>query len=320
MSKFKKFLKENKVTKNLYKVVSKIYNSKYKFMNDEKYAKKIYYKKIAKPLNLENPQTYDEKLWWLKINYHNPLMTMCVDKYWVREYVKICGYEEILNEIYGVYDDVEKIDFSKIEEEKVFFKCNHRSGANMIYDKNKPFDINRFKKDFRKYLNSNYYNLYREWPYKNVRPLIICEKVLTTSEKSGLVDYRMLCFDGKLKYVLLDVDVCAEDGTHAENSKINVYDRDLNLLKNYKFNIPNFESQRIKKPKNYDKMVEIAEKLSKPFPHARVDLYNISGKIIFGEITFFHRGGFNPNISPKAFDKELADSINIEKIKENLNK
>ena len=67
-------------------------------------------------------------------------------------------------------------------------------------------------------------------------------------------------------------------------------------------------------------MVEIAEKLSKPFPHARVDLYNISGKIIFGEITFFHRGGFNPNISPKAFDKELADSINIEKIKENLNK
>lgn len=315
MNKVKKVLKENVLTKGIYKGLSKIYNFRYVLMNDEKYAKTIYKHKENIDLNLDNPQTFDEKLWWLKINYHNPLMTMCVDKYWVRDYVKMCGYEEILNELYGVYDNVDNIDFSKFENDKVFIKCNHRSGANMIYDKNKPFDIKKFKKKFKKALNSNYYNVYREWPYKNVKPLIVCEKVLTTDEKSGLVDYRILCFNGKAKYVLLDVDVCADDGSHADNSKINVYDRDLNLMKNYIFNISNFECERIKKPKNYDKMIEIAEKLSKPFPHARVDLYNISGKIVFGEITFFHRAGFNPDIKPKSFDKELADLIDIDSVK-----
>lgn len=315
MNKVKEVLKENVLTKGIYEGLSKIYNFRYVLMNDEKYAKTIYKHKENIDLNLDNPQTFDEKLWWLKINYHNPLMTMCVDKYWVRDYVKMCGYEEILNELYGVYDNVDNIDFSKFENDKVFIKCNHRSGANMIYDKNKPFDIKKFKKKFKKALNSNYYNVYREWPYKNVKPLIVCEKVLTTDEKSGLVDYRILCFNGKAKYVLLDVDVCADDGSHADNSKINVYDRDLNLMKNYIFNISNFECDRIKKPKNYDKMIEIAEKLSKPFPHARVDLYNISGKIVFGEITFFHRAGFNPDIKPKSFDKELADLIDIDSVK-----
>lgn len=315
MNKVKKVLKENVLTRGIYKMLSKMYNFRYILMDDEKYAKTIYKHKENVDLNLDNPQTFDEKLWWLKINYHNPLMTMCVDKYWVRDYVKMCGYEEILNELYGVYENVDDIDFSKFKNDRVFIKCNHRSGANMIYDRNKPFDIKKFKKKFKKALNSNYYNVYREWPYKNVKPLIVCEKVLTTDEKSGLVDYRILCFNGKAKYVLLDVDVCAEDGSHADNSKINVYDRNLNLMKDYIFNISNFESKRIKKPENYDKMIEIAEKLSKPFPHARVDLYNISGKIVFGEITFFHRAGFNPDIEPKSFDKELADLINVDSVK-----
>lgn len=320
MNKFKKFLKENVVTRDLYKGLSIIYNYRYRLMSDEKFAKKMYKKKYNKKLNLDNPITFDEKLWWLKINYHNPLMTLCVDKFWVREYVKLCGYENILNELYAVYDNVEDIDFSTFKDDKVFIKCNHRSGSNIIYYKNNPFDVKQFKKKFKKALNSNYYNVYREWPYKHVKPLIICEKVLTTEEKGGIADYRMLCFNGKLKYVLVDVDVCAVDGSHADNSKINVYDKDLNLMKDYKFNIDNFEKERIEKPKNYDKMVEIAETLSKPFPHARVDLYNISGRIIFGEITFFHRAGFNPDITPKSFDKELADFIDIDKIRKSIGK
>lgn len=314
MTEIKNFLKKIPFIDNINYYVVKICKMRYRLMNNKKFAEKTYKKITGKKLDINNPKTYDEKLWWLKYNYHNPLMTMCVDKYWVREYVKMCGYENILNDCYGVYKNAKDIDFSKFKEDKIFIKCNHRSGSNILYDKNKPFNIKKFRKEFNRYLKSNYYYLSREWPYKNVEPLIICEKVLTTDEKSGLVDYRMFCFNGKLKYVMLDVDVCAEDGRHAENSKINVYDRDFNLLENYKFNIPNFNKARVKKPDNYDKMIEIAEKLSKPFPQARIDLYNISGKIIFGEITFFHRGGINPAITPVRFEEEIGKSINIDNL------
>lgn len=314
MSSIKDRLKNGKATKGVYRVVSKIYNYKYRFYEDEKFAKEIYKKKMGKNLNLENPKTLDEKLWWLKFNYRNPLMTMCVDKYWAREYVKSCGYEDILNELYGVYEKVDDINFNKFKGKRVFLKCNHRSGSNAIYDDSKPFDKKKFKKNFSAALNSNYYYLYREWPYKNVKPLIVCEKVLETDEKSGLVDYRFVCFHGKVKYVLVDIDTCAEDGTHADDSTSNVYDREFNLKKGYIFNMENFDEKLVRKPKNYDKMLEIAEKLSKPFPYVRVDLYNIKGKIIFGEMTFFNRAGMNPNIQPKLFADDLANSIDLKKI------
>ena len=148
MGSIKENLKKNALTGKIYKVLSKVYNFRYKFMSDEKYAKTKYKKRMGIDLNLENPKTFDEKLWWLKINYHNPLITICSDKYWVREYLKLLGYEDLIVELYAVYDKFDDIEFEDLPD-RFFIKTTHGSGTNIIYDRNKPFDYKKYRKIFK---------------------------------------------------------------------------------------------------------------------------------------------------------------------------
>ncbi len=312
MNKVKKVLKENVLTRGIYKMLSKMYNHKYLTMSDKDFAVIKYKQRMGIDLNLDNPKTFDDKIWWLKINYHNPLITMCSDKYWVREYVKMCGYEDILIDLYGVYDKFEDIDFSELPS-KFFIKTNHGSGTNIIYDKNRDFNFEKYKKIFNDSLKKNYYYIHREWGYKNIEPKIICEKVLIEKGRKVPLDYKLFCFNGKVEYVTVNLSSSDEYGNHSETVEKNFYDKDFNYI-DVRFSDDNFDPSLIKKPKNLDRMIEIAEKLSSPFPEVRVDLYNIDGKVYFGEMTFYHNGGYNES-TPSDFVVKMGDKIKLPSLK-----
>lgn len=279
-------------------------------LSDEEFAQTYYYSATKRKLNLENPQNFDEKQWWMKIHYRNPLMTQCVDKYLVRDYVKQCGLEHILNELYGAYDNAEQIDWNELPEE-FFIKTNHGCGCNFWCQDKSNFPVKEVAKKLNNNLKENYYIQSREWPYKDVKPKIIAEKVLKSKKGEELVDYRFLCFAGKCHYVFVDIDTCADSGEHKVHAKRNVYDRDFKLLP-IRVSRENFAADLVKKPGNYDEMVAYAEKLSEPFPFVRVDLYNIDGEIIFGELTFYHAGS-SSIFNPWSFSDELGKLIELPK-------
>lgn len=286
----------------------------FSIVSDATYARIKYKENTGKSLDLKSPTTFNEKLWWLKLNNRDPLLTKCSDKVAVREYVKECGLEHILNEVYGVYSDARQIDFSKLPD-KAFIKTNHTSGINIIWDRNKPFNRRKFVKVFNRALKRNYYFQSREWNYKNIPPKLIVEKFLEDEQNGMLVDYRFLCFDGIVNLVFVDIETAAEDGAHNPFARRNVYDRDFNYL-NIKAHREHFDKSLISKPRNFDKMIEYAERLSQPFPFCRVDLYNINGHVYFGEMTFYP-GGATQIVEPPEWEKRMGDWIDLksEKIK-----
>lgn len=305
----KKFLYHHTLTAKMYNVIRSARRDKDNRLSDEEFAKKYYKMKTGMDLNLENPTRFNEKLWYLKLHEKHPLMTKCSDKYLVREYVRECGLEHILNEMYGAYDRFEDIPFDELPD-RFFIKCNHTSGVNAIIDKKKGFDYKYLKNEFDFWMNRNYFYSSREWNYKNIDRKIVCEKIMTQPGKSNLDDYRFMCFKGEVKMVYGDIDACAEDGSHYVGSARNIYDRDFNLMEGVRVSRENFDPAKMPKPKNYDKMVEYAEILSKPFRHVRVDLYNLDGEIRFGELTFYHQGACSV-MTPDSFDYEAAEWLDI---------
>jgi len=275
-------------------------------LSDETYAKIKYKENTGKTLNLTDPRTFNEKLWWLKVHNRDPLLTTCTDKLLVRKYVEGLGLGHILTNLYGVYDDAKKIDFGSLPD-KVFFKTNHASGKNAVFDRNKPFDQKKFEKEFNFALRQNYYWQSREWNYKDIKPLILAEQFL---ESERLVDYKFLCFDGEPRLLFVETDIAREDGTHNPKGKRNVYDMNYNLIEGLRIGRDNFDASVLEKPKNFETMIKYAEMLSHPFPHCRVDLYNIKGRIYFGEITFYH-GGATQEITPEEWDERLGSWIDL---------
>lgn len=305
----------SKVIKIIYYFLHQLRIKFYRFYSNEVYAKQMYRREVGKTLNLNNPATFDEKMWWLKFNYHNPLMTQCADKFKVREYVKNCGYEDILNKMYlGGVTDPNLINYEALPS--VFYiKTNHGCGGNICVNKKYGYDKKHISKMLENSMKNNYFYESREWPYKDIKPCIIIEEFIDSGNKP-LLDYRFLCFSGKFKYLFVDYDTADKSGHHKIGAKRNVYNRDYELLP-YRVSRDNFNNTIAPKPLNYEKMIEIAETLAKPFPFVRVDLYNIDGKIIFGEMTFFHAGALN-KIEPHEFDLELGKLININDLSDKL--
>lgn len=193
--------------------------------------------------------------------------------------------------------------------DKAFIKTNHGSGTNIIWDRNKPFNKNKFRKRFNKSLKQNYYLQSREWNYKNIEPKIIVEKILEDKNNKSLIDYKILCFEGIARLVFVELGIALEDGTHNPYSTRNVYDRDFNYL-DIKVKRERCDKSLISKPKNFEKMIEYAEILSEPFPFCRVDLYNINGDVYFGEITFYP-GGAMQIVEPEEWEQRMGDWIDL---------
>lgn len=276
----------------------------FRFLSDEKYLKLLYFSYLNKKLNLKNPKSFNEKIQWLKLNDRNVIYNKLVDKYEVRKFVKEKIGEEYLIPEIGVYDNFKEIDFSKLPN-KFVLKCTHDSGGIFICkDKNK-LDINKLEKSVKKRLKKNFYYNCREWPYKDVRPRIICEKYMSEEDGTDLKDYKIFCFNGEAKLIQVDIN-------RFINHKRNFYDLDWNY-KDISIQYPKDPNIRIKKPKNLDNMIKLSEKLSKKFPHVRIDFYNINGRIYFGEITLYHEAGFG-KFDSEEFGLEMGNWINLQNI------
>lgn len=275
----------------------------YNNLDDEIYLKRKYKACIGKELNLDNPQTFNEKLQWLKLHDRKPEYTTMVDKYAVKKYVADIIGEEYIIPTLGVWDAPDDIDFDKLPDQFVL-KCNHNSGTGMYICKDKSkLDINKVKRELRKGLKQDYYLTGREWPYKNVKRRIIAEKYLSDAQTNDLYDYKFFCFGGEVRCFKVDFDRFIEH--HA-----NYYDKAGNILKFGEADLPPIYDKNIKMPKNIDKMVELAEKLTAQQPFLRADFYDANGKIYFGELTFFPASGFG-KFTSEEWDLKLGEWIKL---------
>lgn len=264
-----------------------------------------YFKRIGRIPDLKNPKLFSDKLAWYILYYRDERMRICTDKAAVRDYIESLGMGDLLNECYGVYERVEDIDWNSLPQK---FVIKHTlSGENMgtilVFDKS-TLELKKIKKRLQNWLNEPPIRRATGglWTFENQNPRIIIEKLLVENENDDLPDYKFFCFDGHVFCSYLIRNCTTKTNRH--DGELGIFDRDFHLLpaSHADFNPITVQPE---KPENYEKMIEIAEKLSEPFPHVRVDLFNQDGKIIFGELTFFSNTGPNKHI-PESFDYELG--------------
>lgn len=297
---------------NAFSIIRSVSLGFLRFIPDRPYAELFYKVYTGKKLDLKNPKRFNEKLWWLKLNNRDPLLTKCSDKHLAREYVTECGFEDILIPQVDVFDSVEEIDFTKYHE-PVVLKCNKDSGGLVFFDPNDAsFDEAVARRHLTRALKGKYYLISREWNYKNIPPKVVVEKVIRDKNGNLPSDYRFFCFDGEPKFMMMDFGVMSDDGHHKFEFPRNIYDLDFELMP-IRFGRDNYKGD-VKKPENYERMISIARKLSEPFPMCRVDLYNLDGKIYFGEMTFYH-GGCCQEITPEEWDYKMGSWIDLKSLK-----
>jgi hypothetical protein len=274
--------------------------------NDKHVVKKLYRLSFKKKLNLDNPQTFNEKLQWLKLYDRNPEYTKMVDKAAAKDYVaERIGAEYIIPTL-GVYEKFEDIDFNALPNQFVL-KCTHDSGGLVICKDKSKLDVERAKRTINASLKANFYYHSREWPYKNVKPRIIAEKYIETQEKIGeqlnsLIVYKFMCFNGEPKVI----QVIQGDKTQYES--IDYFDAEWKLL-DLRQNFPN-SKVHLPKPRNFDKMFEFAKNFSAGRSFLRVDFYEPDQKLYFSEFTFYSDGGF-AKFEPIEWDNELGEWMGL---------
>lgn len=277
---------------------------KYNNMPDKEYLKRKFKAAMGKPLDLENPKMFSEKLQWLKLYDRRPEYTQMVDKYLVREHIAKTIGEEYLIPLLGVWEDPNQIDFASLPE-KFVLKCNHNSGKGMCICKDKSkLDIAKVKEELRKGLQQDYYLRGREWPYKDVPRRIVAEQYMEDDRTQELPDYKFFCFNGQVKALF----IATERNNPAGETKFDFFDDQFNHLP-FINGHPNAAIPP-EKPQMFEKMKELAGVLSKEIPHVRVDFYEVNGKIYFGELTFSHWSGMMP-FEPEEWDYRFGEWIKI---------
>lgn len=268
-----------------------------KFIPPKPYLKALYWLKNGESLNLNKPNTFNEKLNWLKLYNRNPQYSIMADKYLVKEYVKGIVGEEYVVPCYGAWERFEDIDFNNLPKQFVL-KANHdSSGATICLDK-ENFDYTAKTAIFNKLVKRNYYYNLKEWPYKNIKRRILAEEFLSDGTGTELRDYKFYCFNGKPKYMY-----CTNKGAYIRE---NFYDMDFKPV-NISHGYDRIETP-IEKPSGFETMKELAAKLSKEIPFVRVDFFQIGEKVYFGEFTFYDWGGMKP-FTEKDFEYKLGELI-----------
>lgn len=314
------------MVKKLGKIVKKIVDPKerflyfrqfgvYNYLSDKDYCTKAFRLVLGEDINWDNPQTFNQKLQWLKLYDRRPEFTIMVDKYRVRQYISEQLGDEYLIPLLGVYDNPEEIDFESLPQRFVL-KCNHNSGKGMyICRDKKQLNPRKVKAELYKGLKENYYSINREYPYKNVPRKIIAETFMYDENSgdldSGLIDYKFYCFNGipKLLYVSQGLE-------NHDTAKISFLNIDWTFADFGRSDYKAWETLP-KKPQNYENMLEIAKKLSKGIPFLRVDLYEINNKIYFGELTFSPCAGMMPFV-PRQADLEVGKLLDITHLKKEI--
>jgi len=294
-----------KILKNPFYIVP--FLNYFRFLNlmpDERFLKLLYRGNLGRWPDLKNPRLFTEKLQWLKLHDRKPEYTRMVDKFEARDYIAERLGEEYLIPLLGVWDRVDDIDFSTLPDQFVL-KCTHDSGGVVICKDKGAFNMAAAKKKLDKCMKRNYYWSSREYPYKNVKPRIICEKYMMDESGTDLKDYKVFCFNGKPKYVLVDFN---RDKGHNRN----IYDTDWNYVPFVMNNYRPDTSVVFDKPGNLAGMLEISENMSKNHTFLRVDFYIVGDRLYLGELTFYPGTGIIV-FEPPEYDALLGDMLNLMK-------
>lgn len=268
-----------------------------------------YWLQTGRRLNLKNPKRFTEKLQLYKMKYRNPDMLRCTDKYEVRKYIEEKGLGEYLIPLIGVYNSDEEIDYSKLPNTFVAKTTDGGGGNQVLICKDKAaLSEEVFYKRLKGWMSARKVKKHvgREWAYENDYPrrIIIEELIGADNVKKDLSDYKFFCFNGKVSYIY-----GISDRKVGVSAQFGIYDRDFKKL-DVSRNDERPQDIPLLKPLNFDKMISIAECLSKDFPHVRVDLYNIAGKTYFGELTFYDGSGYM-TFTPDTFDFDLGKCFDI---------
>lgn len=276
-----------------------------KFLPNKPYLQLFYFATTGKFINFKNPKGFNEKLQWLKIHDKRSEYTKLVDKLAVREHIKEVLGEEYLFPLLGAWESFDAIDFEALPEQFVL-KCNHDSGSTKVIKKKSALsneDFDELRKFFSNRLKRDFYHAGREYPYKGIKPYIIAEQFMVdeSAPEKSIEDYKFFCFGGEPKLMFVSTD-------RSTDVKFDFFDMDFNHLDIV--NIHPQSGKEIKKSEKFEEMKEIAAKLSKGMRHVRIDLYELNGKIYFGEYTFFHGGGFSV-FYPEQWERKLGDWIEL---------
>lgn len=279
----------------------------YQDMPDDEYLKRLFRYKMGYDLNLDNPQTFNEKLQWLKLYDRRPELTKMVDKYEVKAYVAERIGEQYIIPTLGVWNHFDEIDFDKLSDRFVL-KCTHDSGSISICKDKSTWDKHAARIKLEKNLRRNYYYAGREWPYKDVKPQILAEEYLENNCDEGLHDYKTWCFDGKVQYIQY-ITGRIHNATYE-----GFYDRQWNL-QTFSYHNP-LMKKSVLKPDCLTELIVLAEKLTENLPFVRVDFYILpNGQIKFGEITFYPMAGME-HWKPEEMDIKFGKLITLPRKKE----
>lgn len=269
-----------------------------RWVNDKQYAEWMM-KRLLGGGNLDNPNTFNEKIQWIKLYDRNPLYTQLADKYLVRDYVSNKIGDGYLNQLLAAYDNPDQIDFSSLPDSFVL-KANHGSGTNIIVKDKSILDEKEVRETTRQWLSKNYYNAGREWCYKNITPRIICEPLLTDIYDQMPKDYKVFCFNGEPLCIQVDVDRFENHTRVFFDTNWQQQDFELFYEKPVK---------SVTRPDRLDEMMELSRKLAKDIPFVRVDFYALP-QLVFGEMTFYPENGFGP-FRPVEWDAKMGTFLRL---------
>ncbi|UQF24036.1 glycosyl transferase [Vagococcus lutrae] len=264
-----------------------------------------YYKVFKRRLRLNPPILFSEKIQYIKLYDKNPLYSTLVDKVEVKKYVsKVLGNKDnYIIPTLGVWDSFDQIDFNELPK-KFVLKCNHDSGSYIIVKDKEKLDKNFAKTKLEKALNKNFYEVGREWAYKNVTPKIMAEKYIEDSKTKDLNDYKFYCFNGKVDCVM----ICTE--RDSGNTKFYFFDKQWKFKKYNTSSLQIDSNFTLPKPEKFDEMITLAEKLSTGLKFVRIDLYYVNGSIYFGEYTLYPLSGYDANLLAET-DKYFGSKIDL---------
>ncbi|MDO4499712.1 MAG: ATP-grasp fold amidoligase family protein [Erysipelotrichaceae bacterium] len=270
-------------------------------LDDVTYLRWMFKQRVGYDLNLKNPKSFNEKIQWLKLNDKNDRYTDLVDKLKAKEVIsKIIGDEYIIPTI-GVWDKFDDIDFDALPD-KFVLKTTHDSGGVVVVKDKNSLDVKKAKKKINKSLRKNYFYNGREWPYFNIEKKIIAEPFVE-SESEELMDYKLMVFNGKVKCSFTCTERFSEGGLH-----VTFFDNNWEVMP-FERHYPKSET-KIDKPVNFEKMIELSEKLAKDIRFVRIDFYEAFGKLYFGEMTFYPGSGIE-EFTPVSWDYKLGDWLDL---------
>lgn len=271
-------------------------------LNDEQFTQYWHYKLNGRFLNLKEPKTFNEKLHWLKLHYRHPLIRQCSDKLGVRSFAASMIPESHLVPLYSVHRDPKEFLYIKLPSE-VAIKCNHGSGFNIIVKDTKELNRLQIVSTLSRWMKTDYSKDYREWMYQDIKPLVMCEKILMPrdADSGDLRDFKVFCFGGIATFIQVD---CDRFKSHSRR----IYDSSWTALPvKFKYPLP---QQDIQKPEELSLMLDLASKLSAPFPFVRVDFYAAKDGVFLGEMSFSPDAGYG-RFDPPEFDEVFGRMLDL---------